>query len=97
MIRRVWPLVAAASALGIDAYVLAGVLPSIADSLATTAAAVGLGVTAFTAAYALAGPLLSGMLIRGSTARALLIALGMLSATSSPWFRREPRCFLPRG
>ncbi|MFI5774684.1 MFS transporter [Streptomyces sp. NPDC051658] len=79
MIRRVWPLVAASSALGIDAYVLAGVLPSIADSLATTVAAVGLGVTAFTAAYALAGPLLSGILIRGSTARALLIALGVFN------------------
>ncbi|RKT88722.1 Predicted arabinose efflux permease, MFS family [Saccharopolyspora antimicrobica] len=79
MIRRVWPLVAAAIALGIDAYVLAGVLPSIADSLATTAAAVGLGVTAFTAAYALAGPLLSGMLTRGGTAGALLIALGVFN------------------
>ncbi|MFE4512697.1 MFS transporter [Kitasatospora sp. NPDC056783] len=79
MIRRLWPLVAAAVALGVDAYVLAGVLPSIADSLATTVAAVGLGVTAFTAAYALAGPLLSGTLIRGSTAGALLIALGVFN------------------
>ncbi|GAA1406645.1 MFS transporter [Kitasatospora putterlickiae] len=79
MIRHVWPLVAAAIALGVDAYVLAGVLPSIADSLATTVAAVGLGVTGFTAAYALAGPSLSGTLVRGSTARALLIALGVFN------------------
>lgn len=79
MIRKVWPLVAAAIALGIDAYVLAGVLPSIADSLATTVAAVGLGVTAFSGAYALAGPMMSGMLTRGDTARALLIALGMFN------------------
>ncbi|MFG3406274.1 MFS transporter [Streptomyces sp. NPDC048142] len=79
MIRKVWPLVAAAVALGIDAYVLAGVLPSIADSLVTTVAVVGLGVTAFTAAYAVAGPLLSGRLTRGSTARALLIALGVFN------------------
>ncbi|MDK0524294.1 MFS transporter [Streptomyces sp. ML-6] len=79
MIRRVWPLVAASIALGIDAYVLAGVLPSIAGSLTTTAAMVGLGVTAFTAAYALAGPLLSGMLTRGGTAGALLIALGVFN------------------
>ncbi|MEV4258850.1 MFS transporter [Spirillospora sp. NPDC049652] len=79
MIRRVWPLVASAVALGIDAYVLAGVLPSIPGSLGTTLAAVGLCVTAFTAAYALAGPLLSGTLIRGSTARALLIALGVFN------------------
>ncbi|MDI3385801.1 MFS transporter [Streptomyces sp. B-S-A8] len=79
MIRRVWPLVAAAIALGIDAYVVAGVLPSIADSLATTVAVIGLGVTAFTAAYAVAGPLLSGRLAQGSTARALLIALGVFN------------------
>ncbi|MGP5930409.1 hypothetical protein [Corynebacterium glyciniphilum] len=56
MIRRIWPLTAAAVALGIDAYVLAGVLPQIAGSLSTTAAMIGLGVTAFTAAYAVAGP-----------------------------------------
>ncbi|MGP9724255.1 MFS transporter [Corynebacterium sp. AOP40-9SA-29] len=79
MIRKVWPLTAAAVALGIDAYVLAGVLPQIADSLSTTAAMIGLGVTAFTAAYAVAGPLLSGRLTRGSTARALLIALGVFN------------------
>ncbi|MGW4382440.1 MFS transporter [Kitasatospora sp. NPDC004531] len=79
MIRRLWPLVAAAAALGVDAYVLAGVLPSIADSLGATVAAVGLGVTAFTAAYALSGPLLSRWLIRRSTAAALLIALGVFN------------------
>ncbi|MFC4333794.1 MFS transporter [Salininema proteolyticum] len=79
MIGKVWPLSVAAVALGIDAYVLAGVLPSIADSLATTVAMIGLGVTAFTAAYAVAGPLLSGRLTRGSTARALLIALGVFN------------------
>lgn len=79
MIRKVWPLVIAAVSLGIDAYVLAGVLPQIADSLTTTVAMIGLGVTAFTAAYAVAGPLLSGRLTRGSTARALLIALGLFN------------------
>ncbi|WP_309082207.1 MFS transporter [Zhihengliuella sp.] len=79
MIRKLWPLVIAAVSLGIDAYVLAGVLPQIADSLTTTVAMIGLGVTAFTAAYAVAGPLLSGRLTRGSTARALLIALGLFN------------------
>lgn len=76
MIRKLWPLVVAAVSLGIDAYVLAGVLPSIADSLATTVAAIGLGVTAFTGAYALAGPLLSSVVVRRSTRNALLISLG---------------------
>ncbi|WP_431887764.1 MFS transporter [Nocardiopsis alba] len=75
MIRRVWPLVAATVALGIDAYVLAGVLPRIADSLLVSVAAVGLGVSAFTGAYAFSGPLLSGPLVAGSTRRALGVAL----------------------
>lgn len=79
MIRKVWPLVVAAIALGIDAYVLAGVLPQIATTLITTVATIGLGVTAFTAAYAIAGPLLSGRLIRGNTGRAILIALGVFN------------------
>ncbi|MFC9856354.1 MULTISPECIES: MFS transporter [unclassified Streptomyces] len=79
MIRKVWPLVVAAVSLGIDAYVVAGVLPRIADSLTSTVSMIGLGVTAFTAAYAVAGPLLSGKLTRGSTARALLIALGLFN------------------
>ncbi|MDF2580523.1 MAG: Arabinose transporter, MFS-type, partial [Microbacterium sp.] len=74
MIRRVWPLVVAAVALGVDAYVLAGVLPQIATSLQTTVAAIGLGVATFTAAYAVAGPLLRG------AARALLWALGIFNA-----------------
>ncbi|PDP89520.1 MFS transporter [Glycomyces fuscus] len=79
MIRRLWPLVAATVSLGIDAYVLAGVLPRIADSLTVPVAAIGLGVTAFTGAYALAGPLLSGPLVAGSTRRALAVALALFN------------------
>ncbi|MFJ9554314.1 MFS transporter [Nocardiopsis sp. NPDC101807] len=79
MIRRLWPLVAAAISLGIDAYVLAGVLPQIADSLTVSVAAIGLGVTAFTGAYAFAGPLLSGPLVAGSTKRALAVSLGLFN------------------
>jgi MFS transporter, DHA1 family, inner membrane transport protein len=75
VIRRIWPLSLAAATLGIDAYVVAGILPGIAGSFGTTVGAVGLGVTAFTAGYALAGPFLSGPLVRGSTRRALIVAL----------------------
>lgn len=79
MIRRVWPLTVAAVALGIDAYVVAGILPQIATSLAVSLSAVGLGVTAFTGAYTLAGPLLSARLAKGGAASALLIALGVFN------------------
>ena len=79
MIRRVWPLTVAAVALGIDAYVVTGILPQIATSMTVGISAVGLGVTAFTGAYAVAGPLLSARLARGGAAGALLIALGVFN------------------
>lgn len=82
MIRKLWPLVVAAISLGIDAYVLAGVLPQIADSLTTTVGAIGLGVTAFTGAYAIAGPLLSRITVTNSTRFGLLLALGVFNAAN---------------
>ncbi|MFF4082270.1 MFS transporter [Streptomyces sp. NPDC001777] len=82
MIRKVWPLVVAAVSLGIDAYVLAGVLPQMADSLATTVGAIGLGVTAFTAAYAVAGTTLSKPAAKGSAQRGLLLALGLFNVAN---------------
>lgn len=83
MLRRLWPLVLAAVALGINSYVIAGILPSIATSLRVGEGAVGLGVTTFTAAYALIAPWLPGVLTRtGTTRRALLAALGVFVAGS---------------
>lgn len=79
MIGRLWPLVAATVALGIDAYVLAGILPQIAGSLTTTAAMIGLGVTAFTAAYAVSGPVLASRLGARGAGTALLVALGVFN------------------
>lgn len=60
MLRALWPFVVGSVALGLDAYVIAGLLPVIASDLGTSEAIVGLGVTAFTGAYAASGPLLSG-------------------------------------
>src|SRR5699024_2139237 len=79
VIGRLWPLVAATVALGIDAYVLAGILPQIAGSLTTTAAMIGLGVTAFTAAYAVSGPGLASRLGARGAGIALLVALGVFN------------------
>lgn len=60
MMGRLWPFVMGSVALGLDAYVVAGLLPPIAASLDAPEATVGLGVAAFTGAYAIAGPLLAG-------------------------------------
>ena len=60
MMGRLWPFVVGSVALGLDAYVVAGLLPTIASSLDAREATVGLGVAAFTGSYAIAGPLLAG-------------------------------------
>lgn len=60
MMGRLWPFVVGSVALGLDAYIVAGLLPAIASSLDAREATVGLGVAAFTGSYAVAGPLLAG-------------------------------------
>lgn len=79
MIRHLWPLTLGAFALGLDAYVLAGLLPVMAEDLRTTQALVGLGVALFTAAYAVSAPTLSFVAGRYSTRKALLAGLGLFT------------------
>lgn len=74
MMRRLWPFVLGSVALGLDAYVVAGLLPAIAAALGTPEATVGLGVAAFTGSYAVVGPLLAGRAGQRSR-RSLIIAL----------------------
>lgn len=93
MIRRLWPFVMGSFALGLDAYVVAGLVPEIATSFGTGEAAVGLGVAAFTGAYAISGPLLAGPAgrrTRGSLLAALAVftlsnAASAMSTTIAPF------------
>lgn len=76
---RLWPLTLGAFALGLDAYVLAGLLPGMARDLQTSAASVGLGVAVFTGAYAIAAPALALTAGRFATRTALLTGLALFS------------------
>lgn len=71
---RLWPLVIGTFALGLDAYVLAGLLPSMAKDLQTTQGSIGLGVALFTAAYAVSAPLLAPVFASRTSARFALIS-----------------------
>lgn len=79
MIRRLWPLTLGAFALGLDAYVLAGLLPGMARDLSTSQAMAGLGVALFTAAYAVSAPALAFLAGRSSTRKALLPGLSLFT------------------
>lgn len=60
--RKVLLLALGSFALGLDAYVMAGLLPAIADDTGTTTALAGQLVTAFTLAYAVSAPLFASLL-----------------------------------
>ncbi|MEP9382490.1 MFS transporter [Nocardioides sp. KR10-350] len=69
-------------ALGLDAYVLTGLLPGIGSSFGTSPAAAGQVVTGFTVAYALGSPVLSVLSARASRRTVLLVALGIFAAAN---------------
>lgn len=71
--RKIWLLILGAFTLGLDAYVMAGLLPVVAADLGTTVSLVGQMVTVFTLAYAVSAPLVAG-LMSGVRPRMLIIA-----------------------
>ncbi|GGR78981.1 MFS transporter [Streptomyces aureoverticillatus] len=71
--RRIWLLMLGAFTLGLDAYVMAGLLPVVADDLNTTVSLAGQMVTVFTLAYAVSAPLVAGLLA-GARPRVLIVA-----------------------
>ncbi|MCM5704527.1 MFS transporter [Larsenimonas salina] len=79
MIKKLWPLVLGGFALGLDAYVLAGLLPAMATELGTTQATIGIGVALFTGAYAISAPVLASLSARVASSTALLMGLGIFT------------------
>jgi len=79
MICLLWPLILGGFALGLDAYVLAGLLPGMARDLQTTQAMAGLGVALFTVAYAVSAPALASVSTRYSTRTAMLAGIGLFT------------------
>ncbi|WP_284436505.1 MFS transporter [Streptomyces sp. TUS-ST3] len=75
--NRLYILVLGAFALGLDAYVMAGLLPKVAADLHTSESAAGQMVTLFTLCYALAAPVFATALA-GRPAKTILTAALLL-------------------
>ncbi|MDR2853015.1 MAG: MFS transporter [Burkholderiaceae bacterium] len=81
--NRVFLLTLGMFALGIDAYVVAGLLPGIAHSFSVTQAQAGQCVAIFTLSYAISAPVLS-TLVGGKPVRTVLtIALAVFSIANA--------------
>ncbi|HEX7907574.1 MAG TPA: MFS transporter [Paraburkholderia sp.] len=95
---RILPLCLGTFALGIDAYIMAGLLPGIASSFDVPAAVAGQTVTVFTACYAIAAPLF-GTLTAGKPVRRVLgaaLILFILANTLSALATSFPILLLSR-
>lgn len=73
--RRLFPLTIGSFALGLDAYVVAGILPIISANLHLSVSAIGQLVTVFTLSYALLSPVFATIVAGRSLRAVLLLAL----------------------
>jgi DHA1 family inner membrane transport protein len=80
--RRLLVLGAGAFVIGTDAYIVAGLLPDMADGLGVSEAAAGQSVTAFALTYALLSPVLAAVTARLPRHRLLVIGLGVLAVAN---------------
>ncbi|MFD7162586.1 MFS transporter [Streptomyces violascens] len=77
---RFIPLLALGTfALGVDAYVMAGLLPRVSKDLDISASSAGQMVTVFTLCYALGGPVFATLLAKRSVKVLLGVALGVFT------------------
>ncbi|MFI1797015.1 MFS transporter [Streptomyces sp. NPDC020379] len=81
--RKVLLLALGSFTLGLDAYVMAGLLPAIADDTGTTVALAGQLVTVFTLAYAVSAPLFATLLSGRWPRAALIVSLAVFTAANA--------------
>lgn len=77
--QRIFFLAVGMFALGLDAYVIAGILPEIGKSFGTSDAMNAQTVTVFTLCYAIAAPVFATLLVRKPVKKVLVVALLVFS------------------
>ncbi|WP_426703728.1 MFS transporter [Staphylococcus shinii] len=73
--KKIWVLALGMFALGMDTYIVAGLIPDMAKSFNKSGEEIGQGVTVFTLFFALSAPIFSTILAKYSVKKILLIAL----------------------
>src|SRR3989442_7158021 len=81
---RILPLCLGTFALGIDAYIMAGLLPGIANTFAVSASVAGQTVTMFTPCYAVAAPGFGALTAGKPVRRGLGAALVLFTLANPP-------------
>ncbi|MGV7243652.1 MFS transporter [Caballeronia sp. M23-90] len=80
---RIFFLCLGVFALGVDAYIMAGLLPSIGSTFAVSPSSAGQTVSIFTVFYALSAPVFGALTAGKPVRRVLIIALGIFAIANA--------------
>lgn len=80
--RKIWILTLGMFALGMDTYIVAGLLPNIGQAFHKSSAEAGQGVTVFTLCFAISAPLFSTVLAKVPVKKSLILALILFSGAN---------------
>lgn len=77
--KKIWILTIGMFALGMDAYIVAGLIPSISKSFNKSSSAIGQGVTVFTLFFSISAPIFSTILAKSPVKKILIIAISVFT------------------
>ena len=77
--KKIWILTIGMFALGMDAYIVAGLIPSISKSFNKSSSAIGQGVTVFTLFFSISAPIFSTILAKSPVKKILVIAISVFT------------------
>lgn len=77
--KKIWILTIGMLALGMDAYIVAGLLPEMSKSFNKSSSEIGQGVTVFTLLFAISAPLFSILLAKRQVKHILIIAISIFA------------------
>ncbi|WP_441004697.1 MFS transporter [Staphylococcus epidermidis] len=77
--KKIWILTIGMFALGMDAYIVAGLIPSISKSFNKSSSAIGQGVTVFTLFFSISAPIFSTILAKSPVKKLLIIAFSIFT------------------
>ncbi|MCG1560344.1 MFS transporter [Staphylococcus epidermidis] len=80
--KKIWILTIGMFALGMDAYIVAGLIPSISKSFNKSSSAIGQGVTVFTLFFSISAPIFSTILAKSPVKKILIIALSVFTLSN---------------
>lgn len=80
--KKIWILTIGMLALGMDAYIVAGLIPAIGSSFNKSSSEIGQGVTVFTLFFSISAPIFSTLLAKHQVKNILLIALSIFAISN---------------